>query len=105
MGYVRAAGRFSLVRGHPPLSCVCLPCCAAFVYCARWVACGARGWRAGVGDVCACVVRASISVVGVRRVSAAFIWLTVGRPRACCLFVFVLSFCGEFYNVCSCSFF
>lgn len=30
------------------------------------------GWRAalvGVGDVCACVVRASISVVGVRRVN------------------------------------
>lgn len=26
-------------------------------------------WLVGVGDVCACVVRASISVVGVRRVN------------------------------------
>ena len=103
MGYVRAAGRFSLVRGHPPLSCVCLPCCVAFVCCVRWVACGARGrWRVGIGDACARVVRISIGITW--RVGAAFTWLTVGRLRVCCLFVFVLSFCGVFFLVCSCLF-
>lgn len=95
----RVAGRFALVG-----RAVVRLCSLALVVRVLFAAC-VLAWLAAFDDVRSRVARVSIGIVA----CAERWWLTVcwavGRLTACCcLFMFVLSFCGVFYFVCSCSF-